>query len=98
MDKHETKNQIDYIVMCVSEFANRFKLTNQQAYAYLRRFSGIELITQYENSHAASESQPKPITDRMGILKVFRLSPYVLLFSGHFQRWLPLEYKVTNYF
>lgn len=47
MDKQELKNQIEYIVMCVSEFAKRFKLTNQQAYAYLRRFSGIETIMKH---------------------------------------------------
>ena len=47
MDKHEIRDRIDYIVMCVSEFARRFKLTNQQAYAYLRRFSGIELIMKH---------------------------------------------------
>lgn len=47
MDKHELKNRIEYIVVCVSEFAKRFKLSNQQAYAYLRRFSGIELIMKH---------------------------------------------------
>ncbi len=47
MDKHELKNRIEYIVVCVSEFAKRFKLTNQQAYAYLRRFTGIEFLNEY---------------------------------------------------
>lgn len=55
MDKHELKNRIEYIVVCVSEFAKRFKLTNQQAYAYLRRFSGIDFLNDYyEVEHTQS--------------------------------------------
>jgi len=55
MDKHEIKNMIEYIVVCVSEFARRFKLTNQQAYSYLRRFTGIDfLINHYEVEHTQS--------------------------------------------
>lgn len=55
MDKHELKNRIEYIVVCVSEFAKRFKLTNQQAYAYLRRFTGIEFLNEYyEVEHTQS--------------------------------------------
>lgn len=47
MDKHELRNRIEYIVVCVSEFARRFKLTNQQAYAYLRRFTGIDFLNEF---------------------------------------------------
>lgn len=55
MDKHELKNRIEYIVVCVSEFAKRFKLTNQQAYAYLRRFTGIDFLNEYyEVEHTQS--------------------------------------------
>lgn len=55
MDKHELKNRIEYIVVCVSEFAKRFKLTNQQAYAYLRRFTGIDFLNKYyEVEHTQS--------------------------------------------
>lgn len=55
MDKHELKNRIEYIVVCVSEFAKRFKLTNQQAYAYLRRFTGIDFLSEcYEVEHTQS--------------------------------------------
>ena len=45
MDRHELKNRIEYIVVCVSEFAKRFNLTNQQAYAYLRRFTELTSST-----------------------------------------------------
>lgn len=55
MDKHELKNRIEYIVVCVSEFAKRFNLTNQQAYAYLRRFTGIDFLNEfYEVEHTQS--------------------------------------------
>lgn len=55
MDNHELKNRIEYIVVCVSEFARRFMLTNQQAYAYLRRFAGIEFLNDcYEIEHTQS--------------------------------------------
>ncbi len=55
MDKQEIKNRIEYIVVCVSEFAKRFKLTNQQAYAYLRRFTGIDFLNEfYEVEHTQS--------------------------------------------
>lgn len=55
MDKHELKNRIEYIVVSVSEFAKRFNLTNQQAYAYLRRFTGIDFLNEfYEVEHTQS--------------------------------------------
>lgn len=55
MDQRELKNRIEYIVVCVSEFAKRFKLTNQQAYAYLRRFTAIEFLNEfYEVEHTQS--------------------------------------------
>lgn len=55
MDKHELKNRIEYIVVCVSEFAKRFKLSNQQAYSYLRRFTGIDFLNDcYEVEHTQS--------------------------------------------
>lgn len=47
MGQNEIKNQIEYIVTLVSCFAEQFKLSNQQAYSYLRRFSGIELIMKH---------------------------------------------------
>lgn len=55
MDKQEIKNRIEYIVVCVSEFAKRFKLTTQQAYAYLNRFTGIDFLNDfYEVEHTQS--------------------------------------------
>ena len=55
MDKQEIRNRIEYIVVCVSEFAKRFKLSNQQAYSYLRRFTGIDFLNEfYEVEHTQS--------------------------------------------
>ncbi|MCM1484342.1 MAG: DUF3791 domain-containing protein [Muribaculaceae bacterium] len=47
MDKHELRNRIEYIVAIVSSFAERFGLTIPNAYAYLRRFSGIDLLIKH---------------------------------------------------
>lgn len=49
------KDIIEYVVCCVGAFAAKFSLTNQQAYAYLRRFSGIDfLIDCYAAEHTLS--------------------------------------------
>ena len=39
-----THNIIEYVNCCVGAFANRFKLTLAQSYAYLRRFKGIDFL------------------------------------------------------
>lgn len=44
MDKKEIFDRIEYVVACVGAFAERFNLTNMQAYAYLRRFTGIDFL------------------------------------------------------
>lgn len=55
MEKKDIKNRIEYIVVCVSEFAKRFNLTNRQAYAYLRRFTGIDFLNEfYDVEHTQS--------------------------------------------
>ena len=43
----DTKNKIEYIVVCISEFANRFKIPTQQAYAYLKRYKGIDYLDEF---------------------------------------------------
>lgn len=46
---------IEYVICCVGAFATKFSLTNAQAYAYLRRFSGIDfLIDCYAAEHTLS--------------------------------------------
>lgn len=46
---------IAYVNCCVGAFANRFRLSTAQAYAYLRRFQGIDfLIDCYAAEHTLS--------------------------------------------
>ena len=49
------RKQIDYTVVCVNEFANRFNLTKKQAFNYMYNFKGIEFIkANYEIEHTLS--------------------------------------------
>ena len=51
MSKKE-KNIINYIVICINEFANQCKMSNKEAYLYLRNFKGIEFLKEnYEAEH-----------------------------------------------
>ena len=53
--KVKVLNRIEYVICCVGAFASRFNLSNAQAYAYLRRFTGIDfLLDCYEAEHTLS--------------------------------------------
>ncbi|MDE6782144.1 MAG: DUF3791 domain-containing protein [Paramuribaculum sp.] len=55
MDKKEIFDIIEYVVTCVGAFAQRYQLSNSQAYAYLRRFTGIDfLLDCYAAEHTLS--------------------------------------------
>lgn len=55
MNKKETFDKIEYVVACVGAFAQKYRLSNPQAYAYLRRFSGIDfLLDCYAAEHTLS--------------------------------------------
>lgn len=55
MNRKEISDRIEYIVACVGAFAQRYKLSNAQAYAYLRRFTGIDfLLDCYAAEHTLS--------------------------------------------
>ena len=55
MTQKEIFNRIEYIVACVGAFAQRYNLSNMQAYAYLRRFTGIDfLLDCYAAEHTLS--------------------------------------------
>lgn len=48
-------NKVEYIIACVAEFAQRFKLSNRQSYSYLNRFKGIDFLDKYyEMEHTFS--------------------------------------------
>jgi hypothetical protein len=49
------KNLINYLVICVSEFAERFSTNDKQAYQYLAQYGGISFLTEhYEIEHTLS--------------------------------------------
>lgn len=45
----EDKNTIGYMVGLISEFAQHFGIHPRQAYAYLKRFKGMEHLNQHFN-------------------------------------------------
>lgn len=51
----ETQNRVTYIIYCVSAFANKYGLSNKQAYSYLNRFKGLHFLDEcYEAEHQLS--------------------------------------------
>ena len=51
----ETRNVVDYIVVCVNEFARRYGLSRQEASQYLRRHNGIQFLRDfYDVEHTLS--------------------------------------------
>ncbi len=54
MSKQEI-NIINYIVICINEFAKQNKITSKEAYLYLRDFKGLEFLKEnYEAEHTVS--------------------------------------------
>jgi hypothetical protein len=52
---NQLKNRIEYIVVCISEFANRHKLSSRQAFNYLDFYKGIDFLDKcYEAEHQFS--------------------------------------------
>lgn len=48
-------NIINYIVICVSDFADRFGVSSKAAYEYLSNYGGIKfLLEHYEAEHTLS--------------------------------------------
>ena len=47
--------KITYIVYCINSFGEKYGLNSRQAYAYLKRFKGIEFLDEcYEAEHLLS--------------------------------------------
>jgi hypothetical protein len=52
MKDYKKKNIIDYMVMCISEFADRNNVSGKQAFNFLSNFGGIGFLTEnYEIEH-----------------------------------------------
>lgn len=46
---------INYIVICISEFANQKSITNKNAYIYLKKYKGLAFLNEcYEAEHTLS--------------------------------------------
>ncbi len=55
MKDKEMDYKIQYIVLCISEFARQNKLTGKQAFAYLNRYEGLAFLDEcYEAEHTLS--------------------------------------------
>lgn len=51
----QEKRLIDYIVICINEFAKQCKISSKEAYLYLKKFKGIEFLKEnYEAEHTVS--------------------------------------------
>lgn len=51
----EESNILDYIVICISEFASRYEMQVRDAYIYLSRNKGIEFLKEfYDVEHTLS--------------------------------------------
>ncbi|MBQ1688225.1 MAG: DUF3791 domain-containing protein [Lachnospiraceae bacterium] len=51
----ELKKKINYTVVCVNEFANKFQLTPKDAFIYLYEYKGIAFIKEhYDIEHTLS--------------------------------------------
>ena len=49
------QNRITYMVYCINAFAERYRLTAKQAFAYLNRFKGMDFLDEcYEAEHQLS--------------------------------------------
>lgn len=59
------KDKIEYIVICISEFAKKHKLTLPQSFNYLKRWRGIDFLDKgYEVEHLFSiEDAVDDLTD-----------------------------------
>ncbi len=51
----EERNVLNYIVVCISEFASRYKMHTRDAYIFLSRNKGLEFLQEfYDVEHTLS--------------------------------------------
>lgn len=56
MDK-QLQNRVTYMIYCINAFAERYRLSAKQAFAYLQRFKGLTFLDEcYEAEHQLSLS------------------------------------------
>ena len=50
-----TRKQLNYTIACIHEFADRYQMSKQAAFQYLKKYQGIEfLIEFYDVEHTLS--------------------------------------------
>lgn len=55
--KRELLYRVTYMVYCVNAFAERYHLSDKQAFSYLKRYKGIDFLDEcYEAEHQLSIS------------------------------------------
>lgn len=55
MNTADTKDKIEYVIAAISEFGKRHGLTHVEAYRYLKRFKGMEMLDKfYDVMHTLS--------------------------------------------
>lgn len=55
MNNKELSNRLDFLISCISVFAEKHSLTGGQAYKYLRKFLGLDFLQRfYDIEHTFS--------------------------------------------
>lgn len=55
MDTADIKEKVEYVIAAISEFGQRHKLSRAEAYRYLKRFKGLEMLDKfYDVMHTLS--------------------------------------------
>ncbi|MBR4328316.1 MAG: DUF3791 domain-containing protein [Candidatus Riflebacteria bacterium] len=49
MSEQEQKNLIEYIIACISEFADYHALSQKESFNYLYKFKGISFLKEHYN-------------------------------------------------
>ena len=63
------QNRITYMVYCINAFADRYRLTAKQAFAYLNRFKGMEFLDEcYEAEHQLSLEELEDAVNDLSII------------------------------
>ena len=51
----ELKKKINYTIVCINEFADRFNITTKESFKYLYKYKGIEFLKEhYDIEHTLS--------------------------------------------
>ena len=66
MSNRELSNRIEYFVGCIGAFAEKYSLSNSQAYKYLKRFSGLDFLEEFYDIEQEAVDDLTKICQRNG--------------------------------